>query len=184
MRCLWKAYVCPSIHECPVQHSRRTSSPYSTSTAPSSSFQRPATSTSPLSAGACSSQVRQSHVILCILDVEVVCLIFVCTKGFGSKSSIIVYPSYQGKPCLMSALHKSVPYRQVKLSLRLPIRIHPAPCAGHVMLNRVDRRSQLECLTQCRRLLQRGASVLFFPEGTRSKDRRLQEFKKARLVAT
>lgn len=54
--------------------------------------------------------------------------------------------------------------------------------AGHVMLNRMDRRSQLQCLGDCRELLQRGASVLFFPEGTRSKDGRMADFKKARLA--
>ncbi|GIL96158.1 hypothetical protein Vretimale_2037 [Volvox reticuliferus] len=36
---------------------------------------------------------------------------------------------------------------------------------GHVMINRVDRRSQLKCLQQCRELLEQGAPVLFFPEG-------------------
>jgi hypothetical protein len=46
------------------------------------------------------------------------------------------------------------------------------------MINRVDRRSQLECLKQCGELLKRGASVLFFPEGTRSKDGRMHGFKK------
>jgi 1-acyl-sn-glycerol-3-phosphate acyltransferase len=40
---------------------------------------------------------------------------------------------------------------------------------GHVRLNRVDRRSQLECLKACGELLKRNAPVLFFPEGTRSK---------------
>jgi 1-acyl-sn-glycerol-3-phosphate acyltransferase len=49
---------------------------------------------------------------------------------------------------------------------------------GHVMINRVDRRSQLECLKQCGALLKEGASVLFFPEGTRSKDGRMYPFKK------
>lgn len=46
------------------------------------------------------------------------------------------------------------------------------------MINRVDRRSQLECLKQCGELLKQGASVLFFPEGTRSKDGRMHAFKK------
>ena len=46
------------------------------------------------------------------------------------------------------------------------------------MINRVDRRSQLECLKQCGQLLKEGASVLFFPEGTRSKDGRMHAFKK------
>ena len=52
--------------------------------------------------------------------------------------------------------------------------------AGHVMLNRMDRRSQLKVLGDCRELLQRGASVLFFPEGTRSRDGRMADFKKVR----
>ena len=46
------------------------------------------------------------------------------------------------------------------------------------MINRVDRKSQIECLKQCGELLKRGASVLFFPEGTRSKDGKMQPFKK------
>lgn len=39
---------------------------------------------------------------------------------------------------------------------------------GHIPLKRMDRRSQMECLQKCREMLQRGVSVLFFPEGTRS----------------
>lgn len=49
---------------------------------------------------------------------------------------------------------------------------------GHVGLNRMDKRSQMACLTSCRQLLQQGASVLFFPEGTRATDMCLQDFKK------
>lgn len=49
---------------------------------------------------------------------------------------------------------------------------------GHVMINRIDRRSQLECLKACGQLLKNGASVLFFPEGTRSKDGKMHAFKK------
>ncbi len=39
------------------------------------------------------------------------------------------------------------------------------------MLNRVDKRSQMECLKACGKLLAQGAPVLFFPEGTRSTSR-------------
>lgn len=49
---------------------------------------------------------------------------------------------------------------------------------GHVRLNRVDRRSQLKCLSECGELLGAGAPVLFFPEGTRSKDCVMADFKK------
>jgi 1-acyl-sn-glycerol-3-phosphate acyltransferase len=50
--------------------------------------------------------------------------------------------------------------------------------AGHIMLNRVDRRSQLKCLQTCIEMLSKGASCLFFPEGTRSKDKVMGGFKK------
>lgn len=46
------------------------------------------------------------------------------------------------------------------------------------MINRADKVSQLKCLQKCHHLLSKKASVLFFPEGTRSQDNRLQEFKK------
>jgi 1-acyl-sn-glycerol-3-phosphate acyltransferase len=49
---------------------------------------------------------------------------------------------------------------------------------GHIMLNRVDRRSQLKCLQTCIEMLSKGASCLFFPEGTRSKDKVMGGFKK------
>ena len=50
--------------------------------------------------------------------------------------------------------------------------------AGHIPLNRMDRKSQVQCLGDCRTMLAKGASVLFFPEGTRSLDARLGAFKK------
>jgi 1-acyl-sn-glycerol-3-phosphate acyltransferase len=49
---------------------------------------------------------------------------------------------------------------------------------GHVMINRVDRKSQIACLKECGNLLLNKASVLFFPEGTRTKDGKMHAFKK------
>ncbi|KAK9818704.1 hypothetical protein WJX74_010425 [Apatococcus lobatus] len=49
---------------------------------------------------------------------------------------------------------------------------------GHIKLNRTDRRSMMNCLLESQRLLKLGASVLFFPEGTRSTSGRLASFKK------
>ena len=53
-----------------------------------------------------------------------------------------------------------------------------ACAAGHVPLKRMDRRSQIACLGKCQELLKQGASVLFFPEGTRSLTPRMGDFKK------
>ncbi|KAJ3680237.1 hypothetical protein LUZ60_016515 [Juncus effusus] len=49
---------------------------------------------------------------------------------------------------------------------------------GVIPLRRMDSRSQLDCLKRCMDLVRKGASVFFFPEGTRSKDGKLGAFKK------
>ena len=49
---------------------------------------------------------------------------------------------------------------------------------GHILLKRTDKRSQMAVLTRCGEVLAAGAPVLFFPEGTRSLDGCLGEFKK------
>lgn len=49
---------------------------------------------------------------------------------------------------------------------------------GLIPLRRMDSRSQLDCLKRCIDLVRKGASVFFFPEGTRSKDGKLGMFKK------
>jgi 1-acyl-sn-glycerol-3-phosphate acyltransferase len=49
--------------------------------------------------------------------------------------------------------------------------------AGYVPVKRGDRRSHTECMRRSAEHLKLGTSMLFFPEGTRSKDSRLQNFK-------
>jgi 1-acyl-sn-glycerol-3-phosphate acyltransferase len=48
---------------------------------------------------------------------------------------------------------------------------------GHVMVERGDAASGAEALARCRRWLDRGIPVLFFPEGTRSETGELRAFK-------
>ncbi|XP_062205741.1 1-acyl-sn-glycerol-3-phosphate acyltransferase BAT2, chloroplastic-like [Phragmites australis] len=56
---------------------------------------------------------------------------------------------------------------------------------GVIPLRRTDSRSQLDCLKRCVDLVNKGASVFFFPEGTRSKDGKLGVFKRGAFsVAT
>lgn len=43
---------------------------------------------------------------------------------------------------------------------------------------RNERRSQMEALKKCRDLTDQGCSLLFFPEGTRSPDGKMHQFKK------
>ncbi|KAF4356750.1 hypothetical protein F8388_010972 [Cannabis sativa] len=49
---------------------------------------------------------------------------------------------------------------------------------GVIPLKRMDSKSQLDCFKRCIDLVKKGASVFFFPEGTRSKDGKLGAFKK------
>lgn len=48
---------------------------------------------------------------------------------------------------------------------------------GHVALRRMDGRSQAQTFKQCCALLKEGVSILVFPEGTRSKDGVVKDFK-------
>ena len=48
---------------------------------------------------------------------------------------------------------------------------------GHVALKRMDGRSQAQIFKQCVSLLQEGVSILVFPEGTRSRDGQVKDFK-------
>ncbi|XP_017644159.2 1-acyl-sn-glycerol-3-phosphate acyltransferase BAT2, chloroplastic-like isoform X2 [Gossypium arboreum] len=49
---------------------------------------------------------------------------------------------------------------------------------GMIPVKRMDIRSHLEAVRRCMDLVRNGASVFFFPEGTRSKDGKLGDFKK------
>lgn len=49
---------------------------------------------------------------------------------------------------------------------------------GHIFIDRSSREKSIESLQRARPLLEGGISVMFFPEGTRSRDGRLGEFKK------
>jgi 1-acyl-sn-glycerol-3-phosphate acyltransferase len=54
---------------------------------------------------------------------------------------------------------------------------------GHVFVNRGDRHAAVQALNAAKqRLAEDGASLLFFPEGTRSRDGRLHAFKKGAFV--
>ncbi|MCO5592149.1 hypothetical protein L7F22_046145 [Adiantum nelumboides] len=49
---------------------------------------------------------------------------------------------------------------------------------GHVPLRRMDTKSQMECLRHCQKLIKQGVPVFFFPEGTRSRDGKMAQFKR------
>jgi 1-acyl-sn-glycerol-3-phosphate acyltransferase len=49
---------------------------------------------------------------------------------------------------------------------------------GHIFINRRDRQAALASIEEAKKHIVGGTSVIFFPEGTRSRDGRLGSFKK------
>ena len=61
--------------------------------------------------------------------------------------------------------------------MRIPIFGFAMKSAGHVALDRTDHRKAVKSMNEAAEKMERGASMLIFPEGTRSEDGRLQPFK-------
>ncbi len=59
----------------------------------------------------------------------------------------------------------------------IPIFGHAVRAVGHIPINRTNRREAMNSLIQAAEKIKAGASVLIFPEGTRSKDGKLLPFK-------
>ena len=53
---------------------------------------------------------------------------------------------------------------------------------GHIFIDRSNHEKALESINNAKRTIVNGTSVLFFPEGTRSKTGRLGEFKKGAFI--
>jgi len=94
-------------------------------------------------------------------------------------------------PCVYVANHQSFldifsmyflkrPFKWVSKAsiLKIPIIGWAMGMTGHVALERDDRRSQLQVMRQCGEKLEKGASMFFFPEGTRTKSGVMGEFKR------
>ncbi len=65
---------------------------------------------------------------------------------------------------------------------RIPILGHGMKGAGYIGIDRSDRDSAIESLDRAAGSIRRGASVMIFPEGTRSRDGRLRPFKKGGFI--
>ena len=61
--------------------------------------------------------------------------------------------------------------------IRIPLFGFAMRLAGHVPLDRMDHRAAVKSMNEAAKKLERGTSMLIFPEGTRSEDGKLQPFK-------
>lgn len=65
---------------------------------------------------------------------------------------------------------------------KIPILGRAMISAGYIPINRSDRRKAFESMNQAAEKVQNGTSVIIFPEGTRSPNGVLQEFKKGGFI--
>jgi 1-acyl-sn-glycerol-3-phosphate acyltransferase len=97
-----------------------------------------------------------------------------------SDEAAVYVANHQSFMDIFSLFHLRRPFKFISKTSNfvIPIIGWSMFLTGHVPLKRTDRRSQMETLKICRETLQKSGSVLFFPEGTRSQDGLMQDFKK------
>jgi 1-acyl-sn-glycerol-3-phosphate acyltransferase len=88
------------------------------------------------------------------------------------------HASYLDVPVLLAALPVPVRFAAKKSLFRLPFFGWAIRAGGFIPVDRENRRQAVEVFTAAARLLRSGASVAFFPEGTRSSDGRLHRFQR------
>lgn len=86
--------------------------------------------------------------------------------------------SYFDIPVLLATLPGQVRFAAKKSLFSIPIFGWALKAGGFIPVDRKDRRQALEVYSAAASRLRSGASVLFFPEGTRSPDGRLHRFQR------
>jgi 1-acyl-sn-glycerol-3-phosphate acyltransferase len=65
---------------------------------------------------------------------------------------------------------------------KIPIFGYAMKRAGYISIDRFDRNSAIQSLNKAAEIIRNGTSVIIFPEGTRSKNKNIQSFKKGGFV--
>jgi 1-acyl-sn-glycerol-3-phosphate acyltransferase len=85
-------------------------------------------------------------------------------------------------PVLLSHLPKQFRWLAKAELFKIPIFGRSMSGAGYISIDRSDRKSAFKSLARAAETIRNGTSVMIFPEGTRSKDGRLQPYKKGGFV--
>jgi 1-acyl-sn-glycerol-3-phosphate acyltransferase len=92
---------------------------------------------------------------------------------------MVVVSNHQGMGDIMMAYCMDLHFKWISKAANFYV-----PCmgwfmfhAGYIPLRRGEKSSIVKCMARARQYLDDGVSVLFFPEGTRSKDGAVKEFK-------
>lgn len=96
-----------------------------------------------------------------------------------SDKSCVFVANHQSFTDILSTLTipRSFKYISKASIFKIPVIGWTMRCAGHIGLERADKKSQLEVFRQSMQKLENGSSLFIFPEGTRSKDGKMLDFK-------
>ena len=92
------------------------------------------------------------------------------------------HQSYFDIPVLMKALPGNVRFVYKKSMTKIPIFGWGMYLAGYIPIDRKNARSAIESLKKASKSMKRGISIVMFPEGTRSADGNVKEFRKGMVM--
>ena len=81
-------------------------------------------------------------------------------------------------PVLMAYLPVQFRWLAKAELFKIPLFGHAMKRAGHIRIDRSDRKSAIQSINKAAKTIRNGVSVVIFPEGTRSQDNNIQPFKK------
>ncbi len=102
-----------------------------------------------------------------------------CEERIDEKNAYILVANHQSVADILVALHLNQSFKFIakKELFLIPFLGWAMTAAGYISLVRGNQQSAKKAILQARSLIQRGVSVLFFPEGTRSPDGEIHGFK-------
>ncbi|MCX7832700.1 MAG: 1-acyl-sn-glycerol-3-phosphate acyltransferase [Ignavibacteria bacterium] len=92
------------------------------------------------------------------------------------------HQSYMDIPILMKALPGNIRFVYKKSINKIPLFGWAMYLAGYIPIDRSDVRDAIKSLKKASKLLKKGLSLVIFPEGTRSSDGAIHEFKKGLTI--
>ena len=113
---------------------------------------------------------------------------FVSVTGKGNidrKQSYIVVSNHQSHYdifVMYGWLRLDMKWVMKKELRKIPFIGYACEKVGHIIIDRSDRVQALEAMEKAKRNIVNGTSVMFFPEGTRSKDGKIGSFKKGAFM--
>lgn len=112
----------------------------------------------------------------------------VAAKGLANidpAESYIFMPNHKSNfdiPVLLAHLSGQFKWLAKAELFKIPLFGYAVKRVGSISIDRSNRKSAVESLTRAANIIKKGASVLIFPEGTRSQDDTIMPFKKGGFI--